>query len=148
MTYPTTLSVFHGDVFTDAEQRTLAGFLGNYSGLTRDDYSLHVRQFAQWCHDRRVGLFDVARGDIEAFARNLEAIGRARAMMSRRLSLDSVSSSRCPPGPTIGPRAVELELVAVSGGLSDETLVDGVADPPFQRSHRFFAGLPSACSSA
>ena len=36
MTHSTTLSVFHDDVFTDAELRTLAGFLGGYSGLTRD----------------------------------------------------------------------------------------------------------------
>jgi len=85
MTHSTTLSVFHDDVFTDAELRTLAGFLGGYSGLTRDAYALDLRQFAQWCHDRRTGLFAVARGDIEAFARNLEDLGRARATISRRL---------------------------------------------------------------
>ncbi len=85
MTHSTTLSVFHDNVFTDAEIRTLAGFLGGYSGLTRDAYALDLRQFAQWCHDRRTGLFAVARGDIEAFARNLEDLGRARATISRRL---------------------------------------------------------------
>ncbi len=85
MTHSTTLSVFTDDVFTDAELRTLAGFLGGYSGLTRDAYALDLRQFAQWCHDRRLGLFAVARGDIEAFARNLEDFGRARATISRRL---------------------------------------------------------------
>jgi integrase/recombinase XerD len=46
MTHSTTLSVFHDDVFTDAELRTLAGFLGGYSGLTRDAYALDLRQFA------------------------------------------------------------------------------------------------------
>ena len=85
MTHSTTLTVFSDDVFTDAELRTLAGFLGGYSGLTRDAYALDLRQFAQWCHDRRTGLFAVARGDIEAFARNLEDLGRARATISRRL---------------------------------------------------------------
>ncbi|MEO7398502.1 MAG: hypothetical protein ABIW84_08060, partial [Ilumatobacteraceae bacterium] len=35
--------------------------------------------------DRRLGLFAVARGDIEGFARNLEDLGRARATISRRL---------------------------------------------------------------
>ena len=73
------------DVFSDLEMRTLAGFLGGYSGLTRDAYALDLRQFAQWCHDRRVALFAVARGDIEAFARNLEDRGRARATISLRL---------------------------------------------------------------
>ena len=85
MTYSTTLSVLTADVFTELELRTLAGFLGGYSGLTRDAYALDLRQFAQWCHDRHTGLFSVTRGDIEAFARNLEDLGRARATISRRL---------------------------------------------------------------
>ena len=85
MTHSTTLSVVTADVFTEIELRTLAGFLGGYSGLTRDAYALDLRQFAQWCHDRRSGLFSVTRSDIEAFARSLEDLGRARATISRRL---------------------------------------------------------------
>ena len=85
MTDSTTLSVVTADVFTDLELRTLAGFLGGHSGLTRDAYALDLRQFAQWCHDRHTGLFNVTRSDIEAFARNLEGLGRARATISRRL---------------------------------------------------------------
>ena len=85
MTHSTTLSVVTADVFTELELRTLAGFLGGYSGLTRDAYALDLRQFAQWCHDRHTGLFSVTRSDIEAFARNLETLGRARATISRRL---------------------------------------------------------------
>ena len=77
MTYSTTLSVVTADVFTEVELRTVAGFLGGYSGLTRDAYALDLRQFAQWCHDCDTGLFTVARSDIEAFARNLEDLGRA-----------------------------------------------------------------------
>ena len=79
------LSVATDDLFTYAEIRTLAGFLGGYSGLTRDAYALDLRQFAQWCHDRHTGLFAVTRSDIEAFARHLEDLGRARATISRRL---------------------------------------------------------------
>ena len=71
-TATTQLEVVTDDVFSDLELRTLAGFLGGYSGLTRDAYALDLRQFAQWCHDRRVALFAVARGDIEAFARDVE----------------------------------------------------------------------------
>jgi integrase len=81
----TTLERLTDDVFSDLELRTLAGFLGGYSGLTRDAYALDLRQFAQWCHDRHIALFAVVRGDIEAFARNLEDRGRARATISRRL---------------------------------------------------------------
>ena len=84
-TTTTALERVTDDLFSDLELRTLAGFLGGYSGLTREAYSLDLRQFAQWCHDRRIALFAVARSDIEAFARNLEELGRARATISRRL---------------------------------------------------------------
>jgi site-specific recombinase XerD len=44
-----------------------------------------LRQFAAWCQQRQLALFDVARHDIESFARQLEDIGRARATIARRL---------------------------------------------------------------
>ena len=84
-TTTTALQRVTDDVFSDIELPTLAGFLGGYSGLTREAYALDLRQFAQWGHDRRIALFAVARSDIEAFARNLEERGRARATISRRL---------------------------------------------------------------
>ena len=46
MTHSTALTLFSDDVFSDAELRTLAGFLGDYSGLTPDVYALDLRQFA------------------------------------------------------------------------------------------------------
>ena len=72
-------------VFSDLEQQALLGFLGGYSGLTRDAYALDLRQFAAWCQQRQLALFQVARHDIEGFARHLEGCGRARATISRRL---------------------------------------------------------------
>jgi integrase/recombinase XerD len=72
-------------VFSAVEQQALVGFLGGYSGLTRDAYALDLRQFAAWCQQRQLPLFDVARHDIESFARQLEDIGRARATIARRL---------------------------------------------------------------
>lgn len=42
--------------------------------------------FANWCRTRPVALFAVRRADIESFARDLEAMGRARATVTRRLS--------------------------------------------------------------
>jgi site-specific recombinase XerD len=73
-------------VFTDAERVALAGFLAGYRGLTREAYALDLRQFTSWCRARSVALFAVRRADIEGFARELEAMGRARATVTRRLS--------------------------------------------------------------
>jgi integrase/recombinase XerD len=72
--------------FTDSERLALAGFLAGYRGLTRDAYALDLRQFATWCRTRSVALFAVRRAHIEGFARDLEARGRARATVTRRLS--------------------------------------------------------------
>jgi integrase/recombinase XerD len=71
--------------FTDAERLALAGFLAGYRGLTREAYALDLRQFTTWCRARRLNLFSVRRADIESFARDLEAKGRARATVTRRL---------------------------------------------------------------
>jgi hypothetical protein len=76
-------------VFTDAERAAPTGFLAGYRGLTREAYALDLRQFASWCHTRPVALFAVRRADIESFARDLEAIGRARATVT----------GVCPPSP-------------------------------------------------
>jgi integrase/recombinase XerD len=68
--------------FTDSERLALAG----YRGLTREAYALDLRQFTSWCRTRSLALFAVRRADIEGFARELEARGRARATITRRLS--------------------------------------------------------------
>ena len=72
-------------VFTQAERLALAGFLAGYSGLTREAYELDLRQFASWCQQYHLHLFQARRADIERFARDLEARGRARATVTRRL---------------------------------------------------------------
>ena len=71
--------------FTDAERLALAGYLAGYRSLTREAYTLDLRQFTTWCRARSLGLFTVRRADIESFARDLEARGRARATVTRRL---------------------------------------------------------------
>jgi integrase/recombinase XerD len=71
--------------FTDAERLALAGFLAGYRGLTREAYALDLRQFTAWCRARSLPPFAVHRADIESFARDLEALGRARATVTRRL---------------------------------------------------------------
>ena len=71
--------------FTGPERLALAGFLAGYRGLTREAYALDLRQFTVWCRTRSLALFAVRRADIEGFARELEARGRARATVTRRL---------------------------------------------------------------
>jgi len=46
---------------------------------------LDLRQFTAWCQQRHLHLFQARRADIECFARDLEARGRARATITRRL---------------------------------------------------------------
>ncbi len=71
--------------FTDSERLALAGFLAGYRGLTREANTLALRQFTARCRARSLALFSVRRADIETFARELEAKGRAGATVTRRL---------------------------------------------------------------
>jgi integrase/recombinase XerD len=72
-------------VSTESERLALAGYLARYRGLTREAYTLDLRQFTSWCRDRSLPLFSVRRAGIETYARELEAKGRARATVTRRL---------------------------------------------------------------
>jgi site-specific recombinase XerD len=72
-------------LFSDSERRALVGYLAGYSGLTRDAYSLDLRMFTAWCHQHDLQLFQARRADIECFGRDMEARGRARATIARRL---------------------------------------------------------------
>ena len=53
--------------------------------MTREAYALDLRQYATWCQQRCLRLFQARRADIECFARDLEALGRARATITQRL---------------------------------------------------------------
>jgi hypothetical protein len=67
------------------ERLALAGFLAAHSSLTRQACELDLRQHAGWCQQHHLRLFQARRADIENFARDLEARGRARANVTRRL---------------------------------------------------------------
>jgi site-specific recombinase XerD len=84
-TIPSTAPAIPDVVFTDNERLALVGFLAGYRGLTRDAYSLDLRQFLAWCEAHGLKLFSVRRTDIELYARALEEAGRARATVARRL---------------------------------------------------------------
>lgn len=109
---PSTGLAHPDEFFADAEALALAGFLGGYSGLTRDAYTLDLRQFATWCAEQRLALFCVRRSDIECFARHLEALGRARATIA----------------PATGHR--DLLLPLCRGGRLDRALPGGARPPP------------------
>jgi hypothetical protein len=82
---PSTVIAVAEPAFTNAERLALAGFLAGYTGLTHDAYALDLRQYARRGQQHQVRLFDARRADIECFARELEARGRARATVTRRL---------------------------------------------------------------
>jgi integrase/recombinase XerD len=84
-TTTTTAIAIVGPEFCDAERYSLAAFLAGYRGLTREAYALDLWQFIAWCQDHHLRLFTARRADIECFARDLEARGRARATVARRL---------------------------------------------------------------
>jgi integrase/recombinase XerD len=84
-TTPSAALVPVAPVFTNTERLALAGFLAGYGGLTREAYELDLRQYASWCHQHHLRLFQARRADIECFARDLQTRGRARATITRRL---------------------------------------------------------------
>jgi len=85
-TAPSTALATIQPAFTDPERLALAGYLAGYRGLTREAYTLDLRQFTTWCRSCSLSPFSVRRADIESFARQLQANGQARATVTRRLS--------------------------------------------------------------
>jgi hypothetical protein len=89
---PSTAIAVAEPVFTHQEQLALAGFLAGYTGLTPRGIRAGLRQYANWCQQHHLHLFQVRRADIECFARDLTS---ARAnddipellTMARRLPL-------------------------------------------------------------
>ena len=130
-------------VFTDAERVALAGFLAGYRGLTREAYALDLRQFTSWCRTRPVALFAVRRADNESFARDLEAMGRARATVTRRLStiagfykysVEEELLDRSPAAHVRRPRAdYESHAVALDRNELGALLVAAGLGPPLEQ---------------
>jgi len=68
------------------ERAAIAGFLAGYTGNTLTSYTTDLRLFAQWCTNNDLRLFDVRRAHLEIFGRQMEADGRIRSTVARRLS--------------------------------------------------------------
>jgi hypothetical protein len=61
--------------FSHDEQAALAGFLAGYTGLTRDVYTLDLRQYTSSCTLHGLRLFAARRVDIETFRGEMETAG-------------------------------------------------------------------------
>jgi integrase/recombinase XerD len=70
--------------FTDAEWLALAGFLAGYRGLTREAYTLDLRQFTTWCRARSMPLFAIRRARPPSAGRLRVPCCRAAPQRARR----------------------------------------------------------------
>jgi integrase/recombinase XerD len=110
-------------LFSAEEELALAGFLAGYSGLTREAYTLDLRQYVAWCTEHRVSVFGARRADIESFGRHLESIGRARATIARRLCTVSCfyryaeEEGLIPVSPAVHVRRPRLDYESNATGL-------------------------------
>jgi hypothetical protein len=77
-------------VFTDSERLALAGFLAGYRRLTRDAYTLDLRQFTSWCRARSLPLFSVRRAQPHP-----KTSGAAHTRIGSLCSRDAVTFCRC-----------------------------------------------------
>ena len=68
------------------DEGLLAGFLLGYRHRTRAAYLADLRDFRAWCANVGIGLLEVHRPHVEAYARQLEQAGRSRATVARRLA--------------------------------------------------------------
>jgi site-specific recombinase XerD len=82
----TAVLVRYDDSVVLAERAAVAGFLAGYTGSTLVSYTTDLRLFATWCADSGVRLLNVKGSHLELFARHMEAEGRMRSTVARRLS--------------------------------------------------------------
>ena len=68
------------------ERGAIAGFLAGYTGNTLVSYTTDLRLFAEWCTNNGLRLLDVRRAHLEIFGHTMEANGRMRSTVARRLS--------------------------------------------------------------
>lgn len=85
-TSTTTVLVRYQDPLDVRERGAVAGFLAGYTGTTRVSYTTDLRLFACWCTDVNVRLLNIKRAHIELFARQMEADGKMRSTVARRIS--------------------------------------------------------------
>ena len=67
---PSILIAVAEPVFGNAERLALAGFPGRVHRPDSGGLHAGLRQYASWCRQHHVCLFNARRADIECFARN------------------------------------------------------------------------------
>ena len=92
---------------------------------------MDLRQWVGWCTERRVALFGARRAEIEGFGRQLEASGRVRATVARRLCTIACfyryaeEEGLIPISPAVHVRRPRLDYESHATGL-DRNEVGGV----------------------
>ena len=125
-------------VFTEPERLALAGFLAGYTGLTREAYALDLRQFASWCQQNHLRLFQARRAGIGCFARDLEARGRP----------GPPSPAACAPSPgSTGTRSRKTCSTILPPLMSGPRLIMNLMPPGWTAtsSARYWSPPGSAC---
>jgi hypothetical protein len=85
-------------VFSNTERLALAGFLAAHSGLTRQAYELDLRQYAGWCQQHHLRLFQARR----PISRTLPATSRPAAVPGQPSPAASAPSQGATVMPTCG----------------------------------------------
>jgi Phage integrase, N-terminal SAM-like domain len=81
----TAVLVRYDDPAELAERAAVAGFLAGCTGNTLTSYTTDLRLFATWCAANGMRLLAVKWAHLELFARHMEAEGRMRSTVARRL---------------------------------------------------------------
>ncbi len=74
------------DPLNYTERAAIAGFLAGYTGNTLVSYTTDLRLFVEWCTNNDLRLMEARRAHLEIFGRAMEADGRMRSTVARRLS--------------------------------------------------------------
>jgi integrase/recombinase XerD len=122
--------------------------------LTREAYALDLLQYASWCQQHHVRLFDARRADIECFAREMEANGRARATMTRRLRTIAgfyryaVEEELLDHSPAAHVRRPRLDYESHATGLDRNELGALLVAAALRQGGRARPGLPARAEQA
>src|SRR6478736_6560516 len=138
-------------LFSNSERAALAGFLAGYSGLTRDAYTLDLRQYTSWCAQRGLHLFTARRlctvAGFYRYAVEEDLLEHSPAAHVRRPRLDydshvvgldrnEVGALLVAAGLGTAAEHALISLLAINGLRISEALGADVDDLGLERGHR------------
>ena len=115
-------------VFTEPERLALAGFLAGYTGLTRQAYALDLRQYASWCAQHQLRLFQARRAEHAALYAATEPVTQPHPASPRGSEL-AVAAVR-----SLDPHQVKLVEACQRGHAA-------TGDPAFAAAAETVTGL-------